>query len=331
MRKLIYAILLSFSFLTSPVAYSASHTATEFVSPTQRLLKATPLNQIKPYLKAMGVDDDHVKIMNKAIEAETVGFFGYHGARREFLIFQDIIRFGIEEILEIPLREDFHFMRIPGHPSLNVFSAEEFLRKHSGALINDNLPMERMQLLAMTMALYTNYQDPWEISLHYFTQNTNVAQHNYKDVLVPFFLLMGVDPVYIDEAFAIGEALLTKKSGVLIQFFDSSAYDLVDQYAYLARKKGELISPNSPLSALLWNPQQTNFPQFRLVLNNHGTLNPNSTISMKRYTLTPSKEFKNYQNTLRKYFQTLPYDVSQKENYRFQLISLWGLEGVVAP
>lgn len=327
MRSFLHAIFISVCLLTSPFieAAGSSHavaTSTEFLGPTERFLIANPLDKIKPHLKAMGIKESHVKIINQAIAEETLGFFGYHGARREFLIFQDIIRYGIEEILGIPIRADFHFLRIPGHPKLNVDSISEFFAKHPGG-INDNLPIERLQLLSMNTALYSPYQEPWELSLNYFTKNANISKHDYEEVLIPFFLMLGIDPVYIPEAFKIAEAMLTRKSGVLIQFFDTSLYELADQQAYFSLVRGERLLPNDPISQLLLDINQTKFPQSRLVLNNRNTLNPYSSLSMKRYTLTSSDEFAAYQNALRKYFQSLPFDEFQKENYRAQLLSLW--------
>lgn len=319
MRSLLKAFLISTYLVFLPFTLTAK---TEFLSPTHRYLTVNQLNQIKPHLKQMGIANEHVMIMNKAIQEETLGFFGYHGARREFLIFQDIIRFCLEEIVGIPIRSDFHFLRIPGHPDLNVDSVDEFFDNHPAG-INDNLPMDRLQLLAMNIALYSPYQEPWELSLYYFCQNTNISKHSYEEVLIPFFFMIGVDPAYIHHAFEIGEAMLTKKSGVLLQFFDTSEYDLTDRQTYLAIKKGERYFPNNPLSQLLLDLHQTKFPQMRMLLNNRFTLNPNSSLSVKRYTLTSPQEFEAYQKALREYFQSLPFDIFQSENYRLQLLSIW--------
>lgn len=323
MRSIFYQIFFLGYILATPLpAVVISQVPTDFLSPTEKYLAVNDISKIKPHLKSIGIRKAHVAIINQVIQEEKLGFFGYHGARREFLIFQDIIRYGIEEILGIPIRSDFHFLRIPGLPNLNVDSVDEFLEKHPHE-INDNLPLERLQLLAMNIALYSPHQEPWELSLHYFSQNTNVAKHNYEKVLIPFFLMLGVDPIYIHEAFEIGESMLTKKSGVLLQFFDNSLYRLVDQQTYLAIKKGARYFPSTPLSHLLLDLNQTKFPQFRLILNNQYTLNPSSSLSIKRYTLTDNQKFESYQNRLREYFQSLPFDKYQSENYREKLLSLW--------
>lgn len=46
-----------------------------------------------------------------AQEDKTV--FGYHGAPQSFRVFQDVVRIIYEEVLDIPIPADFHFLRVP--------------------------------------------------------------------------------------------------------------------------------------------------------------------------------------------------------------------------
>lgn len=331
MRVFLTILSLSLSLVVTPIscnvgAVFAAEVAQEFAGPSQRFLLATPFRKIKPVLKSYGMTESQMALARQLSAQEELGFFGYHGARREFLIFQDIIRNGLEEILDIPIRSDFHFMRIPGDPFLNVNSTKQFFALHPKG-INDNLPRERLQLLAMNLCLYSLYQEQWELSLHYFSKNTNVSRHDYEQVLIPFFIMLGVDPAYISHAFTIGESWLSRQSGVLMQFFDHSNYEFLDQHAYLAIKKGARYYPHYAISEMLMNLNQRKFPQFRLLLSNQFTLNPHCPLSIYRYTLTSDADFKSYQDELKRYFQSMPFDQSQKELYKAQLLSLWGKEG----
>lgn len=318
---LVSASFLSASLTAAPIEHVSSIEETvHFVAPTQRYLITHPLSQIKPFFKSYGVNGEHVKIFKKAIEEEKYGFFGYHGGRKEFRIFQDMIRFGIEEILGIPIRPDFHFLRVPGDPQLNTRSAAEFLKKHSYN-INDDLHAIGKELLSMNIALYENHTARYQSTVFFFVNNHNYAQHDYENKLATFFQRLGVDPVYVHEAFEMARTKLAN-SGFLMQFFDTADYQVVNEQSYLSHNTGKYYS-SQPISELILDTSRTAFPQFRLLMNNHYTLNPNSSLSMKRYSLNGPEVEKEYEDAMRAYFQTLPVDVYQKEAFKAELLSLW--------
>lgn len=329
--KIISSVLSSFfislSILSTPLPLQADQInetvelAVDFMAPSQRYLTTHPLSNIKPHFKSYGVTSQHVEVFQKAIAEETYGFFGYHGMRREFMIYQDIIRVALEEILGIPIRPDFHFLRMPGDPNLNIDSAYAFIKKHPYD-VNDDLPSESQHILSMNMSLYEHYWDPGQCSVYYFAKNINFGMFNYEKKLIPFFHLLGIDPVYIHEAFEIGRSMLVNE-GVLLQFFDHSNYELADKQAYLSYPSGRIYHPQQPISHLILDKNRSNFPQFRLLMNNMYTLNPNSSLVIKRHHLTPEAVYETFEENLRAYFQTLPVDVMQKEAYRESLLSMW--------
>ena len=107
---LLLSTVISLNLPASPIAsqetpyFLTTESSTAFLRPSERYLISHPLAKIKPHYKVYGVTPEHVKVFDTAIAAEKDGFFGYHGARKEFRIYQDIIRFGIEEILGIPIK-----------------------------------------------------------------------------------------------------------------------------------------------------------------------------------------------------------------------------------
>lgn len=320
------SILVSVSFLSPPLTaeyvetIGSTKVTTQFVAPSKRFLATHPLSNIKPYFKTYGVTSEHVRVLKKAMNEENYGFFGYHGGKKEFRIYQDMIRFGVEEILGISIRPDFHFLRIPGDPELNISSATQFLKDRSYS-INDDIPSVGKHILSMNMALYEHYWYNTQCSVYFFAKNGNWAQHNYEDQLVPFFNRLGVDPVHIHQAFEIAHSKLAN-SGVLFQFFDMADYKLVNKHSFIAQVRGEFLS-NQPVSQYILDTGRSDFPQFRLLLNNQQTLNPSSSLVIKRYSLTTPQAEKEYEEAMRAYFQTLSVDVIKKEAYKAELLSLW--------
>lgn len=304
-----------------PLASAATATETTFVSPTKRFNATHDLNSIFSKFRSYGTTDRHFKLFEEVIQKETSGFFGYHGARRDFRIFQDIIRIAIEELMQIPIRPDFHFFRVPGDPKQNVGSAKEFLIRHNNNVFDD-LPLEGQQILSINMALYEFYWNDTNCSVYFFVRDTNWAIHSYEEKLKKFFMLIGIDPVYIHEAFEIGRKNLNN-SAVLFQFFDTSNYKMLNEQTYLSNISGRVYASKDTPSQIILNNEISSFPQLRLMMDNEHALNPFSYLTVKRYDLNDAQTLKNYEKKLRAYIQTLPVDVSQKEIYKAQLLKMW--------
>ena len=183
-------------------------------------------------------------------------------------------------------------------------------------------PLEAQRLLSMNMTLYGNYWHYDQSSVYFFVTDTSFGDINYKHKLITFFTKLGVDPSYIEEAFNIGLSTLSD-GGILMQFFDTSNYALVDEQAYLSYEGGKKYYTNEPISTLILDPHRTDFPQFRLLLSNRHILNPKSAVEIKRYEMTSPAALKSYEQAMRDYFQTCPVDVYQKEIYRSELLTTW--------
>lgn len=293
----------------------------EVETPTQRYLTTHSIDHIKPYMKNMGVTEEHVYAMKDAISNEsTEGFFGYHGASREFRIYQDLIRFGIEEIVGIPIREDFHFLRIPGDPALNFDSAEDYLNRSISGTLPEGVNDSRYYL-PLNIALYENFYFEELCSITGFAKG---LQHKgFEKRLIPFFEKLGIDSQHIQKAFEIARSKIPNK-GVLLQFFDTASYELADRFVYCSLSTGKPYFKDKKISEFILNPQQTAFPHLRLIVSNLQALNPNSSLVIKRYDLTNDYVQKAYEDALRKFLKSLPVDTDTAEKYKEELKSLWG-------
>lgn len=289
-------------------------------SPTERYLSTHPINHIKPYMKQLGVTEEHVYVLKDAISNESEGFFGYHGTTREFRIYQDIIRFALEEVLGITIRKDFHFLRIPGDPALDLLSAKDYLNRYESDTLPDDVNESRFYV-SINIAIYENFYFPELCSITGFMKAVN---HNmFEKNLVPFFKKLGLDPKHIKTAFEIARSKIQNK-GVLLQFFDTSHFQLVDEFAYCSLFNGSPYLNGKNPSQFILNPQQTAFPHLRLVINNYDILNPNSSLKIKRYDLDNEYVRKAYEDALRKYLKSLPVNKTNAEEYKAELRSLWG-------
>lgn len=319
--KLLCLSIISINIFFSPLTSTAATTTTQ-ISPTQRFNITHDLNSIFSKFRSYGTNDRHFKLFDELIKNEGPGFFGYHGARRDFRIFQDIIRIAMEEILQIPIRPDFQFFRVPGDPKQNVGSAKQFLVAHNYDVFDD-YPLEGQQILSLNIALYEYYWNDTNCCVYFFVNDSNWAKHSYEEKIKPFFLMIGIDPVYINEAFNIGRTTLNG-SAALFQLFDASGYKMLNDQAYPSHISGRVYSTTNPPSEYIENNSISNFPQLRLMMDNQYSLNPFSFLIVKRYDLNTPEAVATYEKKLRKYIQTLPVDIYQKEIYRAQLLKMWG-------
>lgn len=81
---------------------------------TERYLEKYPIEKMVENCSDRERFLSHLPLLREILKNETSTTFGYHGASRDVRIFQDAVRVIFEEILEIEIPENFHFLRIPG-------------------------------------------------------------------------------------------------------------------------------------------------------------------------------------------------------------------------
>lgn len=298
--------------------------------PTERFSEFYNYERILQSLRENGMSLEHRNFFEHIIPHEELGFFGYHSSTQGFRIFQDIIRVVLEEICNIEIKKDFHFLRVPGSPLLSRQNAEQFLRDYSQ--INDHVSEQKEQLLSMNYTLFGNFNRFGECSVYYFTKNRSASSVVFQTKLQDLFQSVGLPTEAISALFSIGNPLIDTNNAVLFQFFDFSHYNafqeiyhLVDQMCYTALPMGIPQPINTKMSDLyLGNHPQQFTAQFRLVINNSLILNPFSALSIKRYERSDPEIVKEYEAQLRAAIKKLPHDPVKAKRYRQLLLNLWG-------
>lgn len=203
-----------------------------FVSPTELFVLDHGPEEIEAGFNLNSVSLKFKKLFDKAQANEKLGFFGYHGSSRDFRIYQDIIRIGIEEILELPIREDFQFLRVPGSAMYDLEGVNDFLSLFPSVF--DLNSEQQAKLLSMQIALYSECLEysSGSCPTEYFTKNFSLTTVNYVTKLTEFFNLLGLDPANINIVFHVARNALPSDRGVLMQFFDRSHYNFLDTQAY---------------------------------------------------------------------------------------------------
>lgn len=282
-------------------------------SPTARYIEAYGWESISQGLKNIGTNMIHRTTFDRISHREEIGFVGYHGSRQEFRIFQDLIRVILEEIVALPIREDFHFLRTPGHPAFSYKNLSE----SGNAYYAD-------RFLCMNYAIYGNHTNPFSSSYYYFAVNGSSQKVNYEKEIQWIFETLGIAPDTIHSLFALGLDWIGHENGVLYQIFDMSHYDPRQPYYALADAQCLSIGSPSRFSQVVQGMHPTPFPnQIRMLMNNQATLNPNSSLIIKRYDKYPEETIKAYMQELREAVRSLSFSIEKVAAYRSHLLQLW--------
>lgn len=340
MRKILFIICLSLNltFLQAGIPT----TNVEYRGPTEMLIARETRDQI-----------EHILITERKIPSELFPFFdaiatdenwghiGYHGANHGFRFYQDVIKFTIEEILGIPIREDFHFLRIPGDNDLDLNSVDEFVSywEKKGAVDNKD-KIRAKQLLSMNYAIYSNFDIAGSCSVGLFAHDKSSADLDYVEELKPFFKKVGISKStnHLKKLKIIFDAYLTEKSGILLQVSEDShltdrkkeAYNFADKQLYPAIRGGipydnQLVSVHykTAMSEDYINKVANISDQLRLVINNQNTLNPNSHLKIKRWDLQDPEKIALYEKTMKAAIRNLKYDKRKMTSYHDLLERTW--------
>lgn len=325
--QMLFMILLFFNLYCENFESSDS---SQFSAPTLKFLE----NRREDYLKDVFEENERLiplkGLLDEAISCEQLGFFGYHGCCSDFRIFQDLIRIGIEEILEIPIKKDFHFLRIPGDKLYTYNTPAEIFENYQDD-IDDLREDESAQLLSLQLAMYRGCApDNGNCSIGFLAYNYSMNTIDYAKQLERFFDCLGIDVNQAANAFEIGKKMLPRENGSLLQFFDMShahtngiPYHFADQFAYPAHEGGMPIDKENVVSNYIREGKK--FPQIRLVISNRNVLNPNSPLTIKRYENIDPKTIDQYEEALRTFYRMQTVNLKKKAHYQSLLMSLWSL------
>jgi len=285
-------------------------------SPTERYVSQHTMTDIKYNLRLENVTLDHKPIFDKAISQETAGFVGYYAASGKFRVYQDLIRLIFEEILDCPIREDFHFLAVPLYPQRTIKTLEEisqaffYQKAHPQKVIEQFIPMH--------LSLYGNHN---QIGFCPAKDFSLAAEPTHLADLYWFFETLEIDPALIEEAMEIGQNYFGVDHRILVQLFDPS-YELMDQNSYPASPNG-FPYVNQAVSDYLLKSTLGFPPQIYLLLHENGLLNPASTLAIKRYAKIQPTKLKNYEQELRILIKAASYNHLEKDLYKEQLMQAW--------
>lgn len=283
--------------------------------PTERFIEACGWETISTGLKNLGVSMVHRNLFDRVWHREEPGFLGYHGSTQEYRIYQDIIRLILEEHIKISVRKDFHFFRIPADPQFHHRTLQEY-----GDYQWNYSPTH---FFCMNYALYGNFQYPGSCSYYYFAENSSQTYLDYETKLVWLFNKLGIDPSTIHEVFTIGRYHLDAEKGILIQVFDMSHFNPWKDYYELSDEQCGGFA-NAPISEIVQGTSPTSFPwQIRMLMSNRHTLNPYSSLVIKRYDTLDPQVIRDYEQELREFIRSLAPEKEKIEQYKKELFACW--------
>lgn len=336
MKSFLATIFFIFN-LTLLQAGIPTHTM-EYCGPTEMLLARESREKVESYLLKLKIPTDLLSFLDSIAAEETWGHIGYHGATHSFRFYQDVIKFTIEEILAIPIRDDFHFLRVPGDPDLNLNSVESFIKFWGDEQVDNRDELRAKQLLSMNYSIFSNFQRPGSCSASLFARDRSAAQIDYAKELEPFYANLGIKAEKLQKLLKIYENWLTDTGGLLLQISEDShikdsnqeAYNFADKQCYPALRGGfryddQLISEHyrMAMTADYVNKAVNISDQLRLLLNTEKTLNPYSHLKIKRWDLQDPKKIEAYEAAMRKAIKNFKYDTKKVLKYRMLLTRKW--------
>jgi len=309
----------------------------KFLGPSEQLVKRDGWALIEKKLLFAKLPKNTFLFFHSIAENESWGHIGYHAAAQDYRIYQDIIRLTIEELLHIPVREDFQFLRIPGDSDLFLENIQEFF-DYWPFNIDNKTELRRKQILSLNYGIFSNYDAIHSSSLLMFVQGRSHSSVDFQRLLVPFYGDLGFSPEVLNQLYMIARKHLIKEEGILLRLFESpflidqsgEAYNFADRQCYPCKGRGfrwgeNLISEQYAcvLSENYVLKQVEISPQLRLLMNNTYTLNPFSDLCVQRFDFYDPATIALYEKEMRSYLQNIPVNQFKLDAYRKKILKLW--------
>lgn len=284
------------------------------------------MTDINYVLQGYGMSLKEKELFKEMIQREEKGFLGYHGGSTKARLFQDILFYTVRDLLDIPIRDDFIFLRVPDDGELKYTSAADFLQKEAGNLSyrgGDNQPQIQKHILSLNISLYQSCDLPWDLTPRYFLENATWTQPPFLNILTLFLKRMGICASAVRTLWEEGEKLLPADRGFILQIFDkSSDYAFAKQCSYAAFSGGR---PHQEFQDQrhFYDEELNDFPQIRLILGQKTTLNPVSPLSFTRYDGMSPQTRECYETKLSNLIKQLPFDRDKIQLMKLKLLEQW--------
>jgi len=271
---------------------------------------------IENSLRASSVSLVNKNLFDRIAHHEEIGCIGYHGSTQSFRVYQDSIRFVLEEIVGLSIPDAFHFFRIPLSP---YYVYEDISQVPPGSQWDPSL------FLWLNYAIYGNYNYLGSCSYYYFTVNGSAKSQNYKAHLKPLFERLEIDPVHIDTLFSIAMKHIGEKEGVIFQLFDVSGHMPHLQHYALADSHCLTLTGKKLSQEFLGVDAAGFYGEIRLLLHNTTTLNPYSYLRVNRFDRLSSDETQAYEKEMRACIRKMPFSEEKQKRYKEELIHAWSM------
>lgn len=284
------------------------------------------MSNVKLVLQNYGMGVREKQLFQKLIQAEGTYLLGYHGGSCQVRLFQDILYYTLRDLIQIPIRHDFVFLRVPNDNDLKFENALDFIQEKAQHLTMthwDNQPEIQKHILSLNLSLYQSHDQPWDLTPRYFLENQTWTNPPFVKFLIPFFQQLGINAENVYELWEKGEQLLPANRGFILQVFDRS-----EDFAFAKKCSYAAFSGGKPHRDYkdhhhLYESKQHPLPQIRLVLAQKTTLNPNCPLSFKRYDAMDATLRKRYIEQLRSLIKQLPYDRDKVKLMKLKLLDTW--------
>jgi hypothetical protein len=334
MNKILFCFLLVFSACLS----AGIPVDGQYPSPTKKLIERESWQKISRAIKKMSIPNELIPLFNDIADQENWGHIGYHGANQGYRIYQDIIRFTVEEILGIDVPDNFHFFRIPGDDELNLNSMDEFIAYWGKKKVDNKSSKRAKQLLSLNFGIYSNFDQKGSCSISLFVKDKSKTKINYAKTLEPFYASLGIKKSELAALFSVARKWLDEDGGILLQISENSyltdpnyeAYNFADGQCYPAKRGGHrfgtwpISNHYDRMMADAYLDKKVDIaPQLRLLINNRYTLNPFSHLQVSRWDLYNTETILQYEEEMRENIRNIKYDIQKAEEYREKLFELW--------
>lgn len=299
-----------------------------FIPPSENHIQQIPYNKMESSFKIRKVTLGGEYQFEEITSLEKEGFLGYHGDSIEFMIYQDIIRYVMETILEISIPEDFHFLAVPLDPSLEIQTKEK-LAQVFNEMDNPALILSE-STFPLNFSIWDNSNRLGLNSIELYLKNESMRSAGYKKRLKWLFKRLGIKEGEIDTLFQSSILELNSKEGVLLQVFDESKdlYAMAKLIAYPAYPNGYIALNKTVDEIFLDESFIPPYPhEVRLMLTNNTTLNPKSPLKIVRHTPNIGEAtLLKYKTQLKNKIKKLSFKASEKKSYKNALLKSWRMD-----